>query len=82
MYIKAISLHSEAFMCRERERGREEERVCVLGGGGGAAIVWDLFFRGAALFVVVGGLQKTAGENFGVVLCNFEKGLKAFVIAF
>jgi hypothetical protein len=45
MYIRVISLHSEAFMCRERDR--ERERVCVCacfgaGGGGFAAIVLDL----------------------------------------
>jgi hypothetical protein len=70
MYIKVISLHSEAFMCRERES------VCVLGREEVAAIVLDLVLLGAALLAAVAGLQELAGADLGVVLCKFDKGFK------
>ncbi len=86
MYIRVISLYSEAFMCREREGERERERgresVCVGGRGGIAAIVLDLVLLGAALLAAVAGLQELAGADLGVVLCKFDKGFKGLWIAY
>ena len=79
MYIRVISLHSEAFMCRERE---ERERVCVCVGGGDAAIVLDLVLLGAALLAVVAGLQELAAAYLAQVLCNFDKGSKGLRITY
>ena len=65
MYIRVVSLHSEASVCRERgegegERGgkgeKEGERECVC--------------------IAVAGLQELAGADLGVVLCESDKGFK------
>jgi hypothetical protein len=87
MYIRVISLHFEASVCRERgggererERGESErERVCVCLLGGGqvvAAIVLDLVLLGAVLLAAVAELQELAGADLGVVLCESDKGFK------
>ena len=82
MYVRVISLHSEAFMCRERVCVCERESVCVsvrVGGrgvGSIAAVVLDLPLLGAALLAAVAGLQELAGADLGVVLCKLDKGFK------
>jgi hypothetical protein len=90
MYIRVVSLHSEALVCRERgegERGgkgeKERKSVCVsvrgrLGCRSYCARPGSVrcCVNCCCCKTAVAGLQELAGADLGVVLCESDKGFK------
>ena len=70
MYIRVVSLHSEASVCREREDGEGK------GKGKGREGERGRKRERESVCVAVAGLQELAGADLGVVLCESDKGFK------